>query len=193
MARNPVACRPRPGLALLAALAVALLFTACGDSTPELTAPQSTAAQQEASSSTDGSRQPAPALQVTLFDGSTFDLAEHLSRDGRPVVLNLWASWCPPCREEMPHFDAAARRHPEILFLGVAVRDDPQTAAATVTELGLSYALGADLDGSVDAAFPSPGLPATFLIGSDGTLLGAVYGGLEPEDIEELINRYLAG
>jgi thiol-disulfide isomerase/thioredoxin len=192
MARNPAASRPRSGLPLLAALAVALVFPACGDSTPELTAPQSTAAQ-EASSSNEGPRQPAPALQVTLFDGSTFDLGEHLSRDGRPVVLNLWASWCPPCREEMPHFDDAARRHPEILFLGVAVRDDPEAAAATVAELALSYALGADLDGSVDAAFPSPGLPATFLIGSDGTLLGAVYGGLEPEDIEALVDRYLAG
>ncbi|MCU0280675.1 MAG: TlpA family protein disulfide reductase [Acidimicrobiia bacterium] len=192
MARNPAPRRPRSGLPLLAALAAALLFAACGDSTPELTAPQSTATQ-EASSSTEGRRQPAPALQVTLFDGSTFDLGEHLSRDGRPVVLNLWASWCPPCRDEMPHFDAAARRHPEILFLGVAVRDDPEAAAATVAELALSYALGADLDGSVDAAFPSPGLPATFLIGSDGTLLGAVYGGLEPEDIEALVDRYLAG
>ena len=192
MARNPAACRPRPGLPLLVAPAMALLFAACGNSTPVLTAPQSTAAQ-EAASSTEAQRQPAPALQVNLFDGSTFDLGEHLSRDGRPVVLNLWASQCPPCRDEMPHFDAAARRHPEILFLGVAVRDDPEAAAATVTELALSYALGADLDGSVDAAFPSPGLPATFLIGSDGTLLGVVYGGLEPEDIEELVDRYLTG
>jgi hypothetical protein len=73
----------------------------------------------------------------------------------------------------------------------VAVRDDPAAAAATVAELALSYPLGVDVDGSVDSAFPSPGLPATFLIGSDGTLLGAVYGGLEPEDIEELVTRYL--
>lgn len=192
MPPKPPACRPRSEFALLAALAAALFLSACGSSTPELTAPQSTAAA-DASSSTDGQREPAPELRLTLFDGSTFDLAEHLSRDGRPVVLNLWASWCPPCRDEMPFFEAAARRHPEVLFLGVAVRDDPVAAAATVTELLLSYALGADLDGAVDAAFPTPGLPATFLIGSDGTLLGAVYGGLGPEDIEELVSRYLAG
>jgi thiol-disulfide isomerase/thioredoxin len=189
MARKRVALRPRFGLPLLAG---ALLLAACGGSTPELTAPRSTAAA-EASSSTEARRVPAPEMQITLFDGTAFDLAEHLSRDGRPVVLNLWASWCPPCRDEMPHFDDAARRHPEILFLGVAVRDDPAAASATVEELALSYSLGADLDGSVDAAFPAPGLPATFLIGSDGTLLGAVYGGLEPEDIEELVSRYLSG
>lgn len=191
MAHDRVALRPRLGLPLLATLVGALLLAACGGSTPQLTAPQSTAAA-ETSSSSGAQRVLAPGLQVTLFDGSTFDLAEHLSRDGRPVLLNLWASWCPPCRDEMPHFDDAARRHPEVFFLGVAVRDDPAAAAATVAELALSYPLGADLDGSVDAAFPSPGLPATFLIGSDGTLLGAVYGGLKPEDIEELVSRYLS-
>jgi len=80
-----------------------------------------------------------------------------------------------------------------VLFLGVAVRDDPAAAATAAQELGVTYAVGADLDGTVDAAFPSPGLPATFLIGSDGTLIGSVYGGLAPEDIEELLTRYLAG
>jgi len=45
----------------------------------------------------------------------------------------------------------------------------------------------------VDAAFPSPGLPATFLIGSDGILIGAVYGGLGPQDIDALLDRYLTG
>jgi thiol-disulfide isomerase/thioredoxin len=132
-------------------------------------------------------------FRVTLFDGSTFDLMEHLSRDGRPVVLNLWASWCPPCREEMPYFEAASRRHPEVLFLGVAVRDEAGAAQAAAADLGVTYPAGFDADGTVDAAFPSPGLPATFLIDADGALLGALYGALGPADIEELVGRYLNG
>ena len=186
---NPARPTPRSGRLALLVGAAALVFTACGTASPELTAPVGVSA----SSSSARERMPAPDLRVTLFDGSTFDLGEHLSRDGRPVLLNLWASWCPPCREEMPYLDDAARRHPEVLFLGVAVQDDAVAASEAAHDLGLAYPLGADLDGSVDAAFPSPGLPATFLIGSDGTLIGAVYGGLEPQDIEDLVARHLEG
>ena len=51
---------------------------------------------------------PAPDFSVTTFDGTVFSLVDHLATDGRPVVLNLWASWCVPCRAEMPAFDASA-------------------------------------------------------------------------------------
>jgi hypothetical protein len=170
-----------------------LLAAACGGASPGLTAPAGTSSSSPSSSSgAAGEPVLAPELRVTLFDGTTFDLAEHLSRDGRPVVLHLWSS-SPLCLEEMTYLDEAARRHPEVLFLGVAVQDDAEQAAAAAAELGITYLLGADLTGAVAAAFPSPGLPATFLIGSDGTLLGAVNGALEPGGIEELVTRYLGG
>ncbi|MFH1331065.1 MAG: TlpA disulfide reductase family protein [Actinomycetota bacterium] len=189
MPRNQARPAPCSGRLALLVGAAALAFAACGTAPPKLTSPTG----PSSSSSTVGERIRAPDLRVALFDGGDFDLGEHLSRDGRPVLLNLWASSCPPCLEEMPYLDDAARRHPQVLFLGVAVEDDAATAATAAHELGVAYPLGADLDGTVDAAFPSPGLPATFLIGADGTLIGAVYGGLEPQDIEELVARYLAG
>jgi hypothetical protein len=80
-----------------------------------------------------------------------------------------------------------------VLFLGIAVEDDPAAAALMATDLGVTFPVGADLDGTIDAAFPSPGLPATFLIDADGALLGAVYGGLQPADVDDLVGRYLAG
>ncbi|MBM3694621.1 MAG: TlpA family protein disulfide reductase [Actinobacteria bacterium] len=181
----------RPGAlrALLPAAVLALSAAACGSAAPQLTAP----ADSLASPSTSEARPPAPVFEVALFDGTSFSLTRHLSRDGRPVVLNLWASWCPPCREEIPRIEAAARRHPQVLFLGVAVQDEPAAAAAAVAELGATYPTGADLDGTLDAAFPSPGLPATFLIAADGTLIGAHFGALTAADIEALVTRYLAG
>jgi thiol-disulfide isomerase/thioredoxin len=191
MPRTPASPPARSGRLLLLATALALLAGACGSGSPELTAPAG--ASSSSSAARGGEPVLAPELQVALFDGTTFDLAEHLSRDGRPVLLHLWSSSCPICLEAMPSIDEAARRHPEVLFLGVAVQDDPASAAAAAAELGVTYPLGADLAGSVAAAFPSPSLPATFLIGSDGTLLGAVYGALEPGGIEELVTRYLAG
>jgi thiol-disulfide isomerase/thioredoxin len=191
MPRTPVSLPARSGRLLFLATAVVLLAGACGSAPPQLTAPAGTSSSS--SPAAEGAPVLAPELQVTLFDGTPFDLAEHLSRDGRPVLLHLWSSSCPICLEEMPYLDEAARRHPEVLFLGVAIQDDPDQAAAAAAELGVAYPVGADLAGSVAAAFPSPGLPATFLIGSDGTLLGAVYGALDPGGIEELVARYLGG
>jgi len=208
MPRFPVLSRPRPGrLLLLAGLLalvglLALAVAACGDAAPELTAPAGISSSSSAASSASSassapgtSAEPvlAPELTVTLFDGTVFNLAEHLSRDGRPVLLHLWGVECPTCREQMPYLDEASRRHPEVLFLGVSVQDDPATAAACAADEGFSYPLGADPDGTVAAAFTCPELPAIFLIGSDGTLLGAVYGSLSPDDIESLVTDYLAG
>jgi thiol-disulfide isomerase/thioredoxin len=203
MSRTPAPPPARSGRLLFLATAVVLLAGACGSAPPQLTAPASSSSSSSpssmsspsssSSSAAEGEPVLAPELQVTLFDGTPFDLAEHLSRDGRPVLLHLWSSSCPICLEELPYLDEAARRHPEVLFLGVAVQDDPDQAAAAAAELGVTYPLGADPAGSVAAAFPSPGLPATFLIGSDGTLLGAVYGALDPGGIEALVARYLGG
>lgn len=197
MPRTPASPAARSGCllfpaTLFLATAVALLAGACGGASPELTAPAGTSSSSS-SPGAKGEAVLAPELQVTLFDGTAFNLAGHLSRDGRPVLLHLWSSSCPICLEEMPYLDEAARRHPEVLLLGVAVQDDPDQAASAAAELGVTYPLGADLAGSVAAAFPSPSLPATFLIGGDGTLLGAVHGALEPGDVEELVTRYLGG
>lgn len=92
---------------------------------------------------------PAPDFTLTLFDGTDFRLSRHLSDDGRPVVLNFWASWCAPCREEMPAFDTVARRRPEVLFVGVAVRDTEAEARSFAAEIGVAYPLGIDADGKI--------------------------------------------
>jgi thiol-disulfide isomerase/thioredoxin len=189
---RPGAVRRTRRVAASALAAAAVLLGACGTDSPAFIT-TSDPDSSTAAAATTGTRPAAPAFRATLFDGSVFDLTEHLSRDGRPVLLNLWASWCPPCRDEMPDLDAAARRHPGVLFLGIAVEDDPAAAAAAAAEIGVGYSLGFDGDGTVAGAFPSPGLPATFLIDDDGTLIGAVYGRLDPERVEELVATYFAG
>lgn len=131
---------------------------------------------------------PAPDFSVALFDGTRFSLAEHLDGDGRPVLLNLWASWCGPCRAEMPDLSAASRQHPGVLVLGVAVDDSPDAARAFAAEIEVAYPVGADDErGSVDEAFAAPGLPATYLIDGGGRIVRIAYGVLTAGQIEALL------
>ena len=134
----------------------------------------------------------APTFRLETLDGDVFDLADHIATDGRPVILNLWASWCPPCRSEMPSINVAAQRHPEVAFVGVAVEDDPEKAAEFATEIGITYTIAID-DGSVEEAYPVLGLPGTFFIAADGTLaknhFGLVTVDSLDDDIAELFGR----
>jgi len=135
----------------------------------------------------------APDFSLDLFDGTHFALSTHLRDDGRPLILNLWASWCPPCRAEMPDFSKAAVAHPEVLILGVAVDDDPLAAEAFIEEIRVVYPTGFDAAGAVGRAYPAPGLPATYVISADGRLITNRFGMLTSRDIEALIEIALTG
>ena len=126
----------------------------------------------------------APGFTLATLDGQQFDLAAHFSNDGRPIVLNLWASWCGPCRAEMPAIDTAANRHPEVAFVGVAVQDSVADATAFATEIGVSYTIAFD-DESVEDAYPVLGLPATFFISTDGTIAKRHFGIVTVDSLDD--------
>ncbi|MGH3650086.1 MAG: TlpA family protein disulfide reductase [Acidimicrobiia bacterium] len=131
----------------------------------------------------------APDFTVGLFDGTMFTLSSHLADDGRPVVLNFWASWCVPCRVEMPAIDTVARQRPDILFLGVAVQDTETAAQAFADEIGVGYPLGYDRDGTILDRYPILGLPATWYITGDGMVAEQWFGQLDETTLTEFIDR----
>ena len=135
----------------------------------------------------------APDFSVDLLAGGVFTLSEHAADDGRPVFLNLWASWCLPCRAEMPAIDAAASRHPGIRFIGVAVQDDPTAATSFAQEVGVSYDLAIDTKEIVSDSYPSFGLPVSYLISGDGIILGKVIGEVDEARIASFIAAYVGG
>jgi thiol-disulfide isomerase/thioredoxin len=128
--------------------------------------------------------EPAPTFAVETLDGAVFDLTDHIANDGRPVVLNLWASWCPPCRAEMPAINTSSLRHPEVAFVGVAVKDTVEEARSFAEEIGIDYIIGFD-DGSVDDAYPVLGLPATFYIDGNGTLVKTHVGPVTVDSLDD--------
>ena len=130
-------------------------------------------------------------FDLHIFDGGLFSLGSHMRDDGRPLVLNFWASWCLPCREEMPIFDAVAEKRSDILFVGVAVNDTETTARAMANELGIDYPLGLDEDGSIVGSYPTVGIPTTWFITEDGYVAAKKLGEVDAEQLEELIGLYL--
>lgn len=180
------------GRLVVTSLVLSVLSVACaaddGSSTtfPELTVPEGTTAPPAG-----GDR--AAEFTVSTYDGGTFSLADHLASDGRPVFLNLWASWCLPCREEMPAIDNAEGRHPGVKFIGVAVQDSPTDAAAFADEIGVGYTLGYDAEDVVDDGYRPLGLPASYIISEDGILLEEVYGRLTEDLIDQKLTQWFGG
>jgi thiol-disulfide isomerase/thioredoxin len=104
---------------------------------------------------------------------------------GRPVVVNAWASWCAPCRDELPLLDALDARLDDERAAVVAVNLDRSTrrAEAVVRTLGLSLPVVYDPEARVAAALAPPAMPTTWVLGADGAVLGTWVGALEAEDL----------
>lgn len=118
---------------------------------------------------------PAPAgplagiIVPCLGSPGEVDLAAALA--GRPALLNVWASWCGPCREEIPALDAYAERPDAIPVVGIDVRDDAEAALSLLDELGARYPSVVDTDGKLWAALEVPlAIPTSYVLRADGSL-----------------------
>jgi cytochrome c biogenesis protein CcmG/thiol:disulfide interchange protein DsbE len=126
---------------------------------------------------------------VRLFDGGTFTLSNHLATDGRPVLINFWASWCIPCKAEMPALQQYAETHPEILLLGISTDSDEESAREFADSVGVTYPLSRDHDGLIAERFEVNALPTTLLLNNDGQIVGTVFGELDEADLDQLLER----
>ena len=108
--------------------------------------------------------------------------------DGKPRLLNIFASWCIPCRVEAPQLEALAGSGVEIY--GIALRDRPQDVRAFLTEYGNPFArIGADHDMRIQLALGSSGVPETYVIGGDGKILYQHIGDIRAEDVPMLLSQ----
>lgn len=122
-----------------------------------------------------------------LTSGRQIDLRDL---SGRPVLVNLWATWCGPCREEMPRLQAAYERFGDrVAFVGVDTQDYPEGAGEFLEEVGVTYPQLADPDAELLGFARVPGLPVTLLLDADGVIVNRHIGGLDESDIEELIGE----
>jgi thiol-disulfide isomerase/thioredoxin len=120
----------------------------------------------------------APDFTLETLDGSQLTLS---GLRGRPVLLNLWASWCLPCRVEMPAIERVYQRHREdglvVIGLNVTVQDSEAAARAFAQEFGLSFPIVLDRDGTASARYELMGLPSTYFIDRQGIIREVIIGG----------------
>lgn len=123
----------------------------------------------------------APDFALKGEDGKTYRLSDYR---GKVVVLNFWATWCPPCRYEMPSMERAhvKTRDENIAILAVNVGEDDTTVFAFTGQYPVSFPLPLDQDGSVIAKYPVIGLPTTFIIDPRGQVTHRAIGGREWDD-----------
>ena len=126
-------------------------------------------------------KEPTPDFSLELFDGSHFRLSDH---KGKPVLTNFFASWCVPCKEEIPHLEQVGRECAAkgVVFLAIAVTDSEDKAREFVEEHGLTFPAGIDKTGSIQETFGLYGVPTTFFITRDG-MTNYIHAGAVTEEL----------
>ncbi len=148
----------------------------------------------------------APIEEVGLDQGNTppdFEL-ETLSGDvvklsdlkGKKVILNFWASWCGPCKAEMPHMEKYYKKYKDsenveivAVNLTTAERRGMEGVTQFIESYGLTFPIPLDVDGDVSEDYSVITIPTTFLLGTDGKLAQKIVGPMDESMIEELVNN----
>jgi peroxiredoxin len=159
----------------LALLAVAAVISAC-----------SGAASTPRRGITEGNR--ARDFTLETVDGDQVSLDDYI---GDVVLVNFWATWCPPCQAEIPTLEAAYEAHRDDGFVVLGVSEDESTTAVApfVRTLGMTYPILLDTSGKLVEEYRARGLPMSILLDRDGTIRVRHIGYLSGQQLDE----YLAG
>jgi cytochrome c biogenesis protein CcmG, thiol:disulfide interchange protein DsbE len=133
---------------------------------------------------------PAPNIALRDIDGHEIRLSDYR---GRPVIVNFWASWCIPCREEFPLLKEARKRYAAqgLEILGVVFDDDPETARAYMARAGAAWPALVDADGAIAAAYLVNVPPLSFFVDPTGIVRSIAYGPPPSGSIDDRIAAIL--
>lgn len=134
----------------------------------------------------------APDFTLDTIDGETVTLSTFTEGEGKPVVLNFWATWCPPCRIEMPFFQRANERYGDrVAILGVNQAEPAETIQDYAARNGLSYPLLVDAEQKVNNRYAVLNLPTTIFIDRNGVVKEILIGTISQAVLEDRIEGLL--
>lgn len=173
----------------LVSLGLALLLAGCGGGVSTNGSKSFVAGNGTVTFLSVNDRIAAPRISGITLDGGTFTLAS-----GKIAVVNVWASWCAPCRAEAPTLAALSKKFPDVSFLGVLTRDNPATARAFVKRFTIPYPTLADdsillgFHGSLIAN----AIPSTVVVDKHGKVAARISGEITVASLTDLIDRVIA-
>ena len=135
---------------------------------------------------------PAPTINMTLYGGGVLSPADYADK---PVVVNFWASWCGPCRQEAPIFERLSQEYGErgVQFIGVNIQDSEADAKAYLREYDITYPNGRDDNGSISIDYGVIGIPVTFFINKDGVVQRRWAGVMRETQLRQWIDELVLG
>lgn len=126
------------------------------------------------------------------FSAPTLDGQVQLTKlHGQPAIVNFWATWCVPCRVEMPKLQAFHEAHPNVNVLAVNLGERRDLVVDWVRRLKLNFAIVLDADGSIAGEYRLRGQPSTYVISPDGVITSIFYGPTTRQVLESVLEPFL--
>ena len=132
----------------------------------------------------------APSFVAPKVGGQLVSLENYKNK---PLVLNFWASWCPPCRDETPGMERIWRKYEDqgVVILGINVQDGEKEAERYISEFGVTFSNALDLDGSITVDYGVTGLPVTFFIDNDSVVTGRWVGSISEDRLDNWVSNLI--
>ncbi|MBI2866695.1 MAG: TlpA family protein disulfide reductase [Chloroflexi bacterium] len=134
--------------------------------------------------------QPAPDFTITTFDGQQLTLSQYR---GQPVVVNFWASWCPPCRAEAPTLERTWQEYRErgVVFIGIDIEDTEADALAFLQQFGITYPNGPDPQGGITRDYGVLYIPTTLFVSRTGKVVQRWESAIGQAKLTQLVDELL--
>lgn len=187
----------RRAIAAACSVALALALSGCSSTSARESESQTSFVAGDGSITVldPGARQPAPLIEGTTLEGGRYSSADHL---GGVQVVNVWASWCAPCRAEAPDLVAVAGEYADrdVQFVGLNTRDSDTAARAFVERFGIEYPNVIDRDGVIQLGFrdtlPPQAIPSTVVLDRKGRVAARILGIVSPASLRGVLDELLA-